>query len=158
MEYEFVIEGDITQKATALVHSSIDRRRVTFVQGDACQLTPEDYGRFDIIMGANLLCRLPKPRNFLISLKFMVNEGGHVLLFSPYTWLEQYTQKNEWIGGYYDTTGKAVTSFEGLHKIMAIEGFELVSESNFPFFIRETARKNQLTMSHLTVWKKKPRM
>ena len=32
---------------------------------------------------------------------------------SPYTWLEAYTPKSEWIGGYMDSTGKAVTSFEG---------------------------------------------
>jgi len=100
---------------------------------------------------------ITKTRNFLTSLKNMVNDGGYVLLFSPYTWLEQYTQKNEWIGGYYDTTGKPVTTFEGLCAIMPGEGFELVQDGNFPFFIRETARKNQLTMSHLTVWKKKSR-
>ena len=33
--------------------------------------------------------------------------------------------------------------------------FELLHEKNMPFFIRETARKNQWCVSHATIWKRR---
>lgn len=33
----------------------------TFQQGDACSL-PTDLGKFDLVLMANLICRLPTPQ------------------------------------------------------------------------------------------------
>jgi hypothetical protein len=101
-------------------------------------------------MGANLLCRLPHPRSFLESLPKFTHIGGYVVLFSPHTWLTSYTDKEEWIGGFYDEQGQPVRTADHLKQIMTELGFELVREKNLPFFIRETYRKNQWTISHMT--------
>lgn len=66
--------------------------------GDACDL-PNVTG-FSVVLGANLLCRLPEPLNFLRRLPSVLVPRGIVVLISPYSWLEQYTAKDKWIGGY----------------------------------------------------------
>lgn len=157
MEYNIRVEGDITQQAVAQVDESLDRSRVRFVQGDACNLLSYDLGgKFDIILAANLLCRLPFPRLFLNSVSSLLNEGGYLVMPSPYTWLEAFTAKEEWIGARYDpVTKKPIRSFEVLKQILEESGlFVLVENRNMPFFIRETARKNQWSVSHLTIWKR----
>jgi len=40
MEYEATIQGDITEKRQAAVPSDINRSKVVFEQGDACNLPP----------------------------------------------------------------------------------------------------------------------
>ena len=69
-----------------------DRDRVTFEQGDACNLR-SDIGQFGCVLGANLICRLPTPLDFLDRLPNIVVPGGIVVLTSPYSWLEEYTSK-----------------------------------------------------------------
>lgn len=65
---------------------------MTFEQGDACNLR-SDIGQFGCILGANLICRLPAPLDFLDRLPSIVAPGGIVVLTSPYSWLEEYTSK-----------------------------------------------------------------
>ena len=65
---------------------------MAFEQGDACSLR-SDIGQFGCVLGANLLCRLPAPLDFLDRLPHLVVPGGIVVLTSPYTWLEEYTPK-----------------------------------------------------------------
>lgn len=150
-EFSVPVEGDITFRAKASIDSTIDRSRCIFVQGDACDLK-EELGNFDLVTGANLIDRLPKPKLFLQRMKTMVNKGGFLVLTSPYTWLEQYTDKSEWIGGKI-VNGHSISTLQGLKSNLCPE-FELVHQSHMPFIIRETARKNQFTMAHCTVWKR----
>jgi len=159
MEYRIKIEGDIYENAVAKVDEKLDRSLVRFVRGDACDLSLSALGgqRFHMILGANLLCRLPNPRKFLRSLPKLLEVGrGIIVLPSPYTWLEMYTPKSEWVGGKLDAaTGKPKRSAEELKEIMEGDGyFKLVESHDVPFFIRETARKNQWSVSHVTVWKR----
>lgn len=86
-------------------------KSVSFQQGDACDLPPiSEIGQFDVVLGSNLLCRLPSPRKFLTSLLKGNNKGvnidgyqgyikpnGYLVLVSPYSWLEEYTPVNEWL-------------------------------------------------------------
>ena len=71
---------------------SQDRSRVTFQHGDACNL-PEGLGQFEVVLAANLICRLPDPMGFFNRLKDLVVPTGIVVITSPYSWLEQYTAK-----------------------------------------------------------------
>lgn len=60
--------------------------------------------------------------------------------------------KDKWIGGYISKkTGKQVTGFDGLKQNLQ-KHFDLVHTRNMPFLIRETARKHQWTVAHVTVW------
>jgi SAM-dependent methyltransferase len=78
------------------------------MQGDACALPSAAQfassagvpggGRFSVIHGANLLCRLPDPMLFLQALPGLLVPGGIVVLVSPYSWLKQYTPRSNWLG------------------------------------------------------------
>ena len=130
---------------------------MSFYQGDACSLpsfTPH-LAPFHVVLAANLICRLPHPLRFLSALPSLVLPHGFVLLFSPHTWLEDYTAREEWLGGYYDAQGNAVRTAQRLKEVMEEGGrFALVGEQNVPFFIRETYRKNQWSISHLTCFQR----
>lgn len=64
--------------------------------------TGRSMGSFDVVLMANLLCRLPTPKTCLARLggpNALVQPGGHVVLTSPFSWLEQFTDKENWMGG-----------------------------------------------------------
>ena len=126
---------------------------VTFMQADACNLKPHFQG-YDLIVAANLLDRLYAPSRFLRILHERINPRGIVVLASPYTWLEEFTEKNEWLGG-YKKDGDNVTTLDALHEILD-EHFELVDKpQDVEFVIRETRRKFQHSISEVTVWQRK---
>ena len=127
--------------------------RVTFSQGDACNVAPQ-YKEYDLIMATNLIDRLYEPQLFLKSIHERITAGGFLVLTSPYTWLEEYTQKKFWIGGYVNENGNEVTTLDGLTRLLETN-FELIATEDVPFVIRETARKFQHTISQMSVWKKR---
>ena len=128
-------------------------QKVEFWQGDACNLKSH-FNNYDLIMATNLIDRLYEPRLFLDNVHERINEGGYLVLTSPYTWLQDYTDKKFWIGGYEDENGNAVSTLDGLTEILK-EHFTLVATEDVPFVIRETPRKYQHTLSQMSVWKKK---
>ena len=127
--------------------------KVSFWQGDACNLKPNFQG-YDLIMATNLIDRLYNPSLFLESVDERLNDDGILVLTSPYTWQESSTQKEFWLGGYKDEDGKEIKTIDTLEDFLA-EKFELLHREDIPFVIKETARKYQHTLSELTVWKKK---
>jgi putative 4-mercaptohistidine N1-methyltranferase len=149
--YRLVTEGALGEDKIATVHPDIDRSRVLFMVGDGCALP--DLGQFGCVLAANLICRLPDPIPFFLRLRSIVVEGGIVVITSPYSWLEQYTPKAKWLGGYRDGDGNEVRGFDRMREIMAAH-FELVEEVGMPFLIRETVRLHQWTVAHATVWRR----
>lgn len=103
MPYTAVVEGDITQACEAVVDPAIDRSRVRFVRGDACNL-PTQMRPVDCVLAANLLCRLPQPTRFLADLPRLLKPGGIAVLVSPYSWLPSWTPRQRWLGGYYNAS------------------------------------------------------
>ena len=128
--------------------------RVAFMQGDACNL-PEKYKDYDLVFGGNLIDRLYDPKAFLELIKDRVTPGGLLVLASPYTWLEEYTPRDKWLGGFKAPTGENFTTLEGMAEVLAPEFSMLDSPENIPFVIQETARKFQYGVSELTFWEKK---
>ena len=128
-------------------------KRVDFIQGDASNLKPV-YLNYDLIFAGNLIDRLYEPAAFLQSIHERINPGGMLVLTSPYTWLEEFTKKENWIGG-YKVNGENRTTLDGLQEILK-ENFEAYVEPvDIPFVIRETARKHQHTVAQMTFWKKR---
>lgn len=146
-------EGEIFVDKVVTVPSGANPQRITFTQGDACNLPEKHFGPFDAILGGNLLCRLPDPDALLNRLPSLVNPHGVVVFVSPYSWLEEYTAKDKWYGGYVKD-GKPVDSASTLKSKMKALGFNLVEEQQMPFLIREHVRKYQWGCSHATVWRK----
>ncbi|MCO4846201.1 MAG: SAM-dependent methyltransferase, partial [Sulfurovum sp.] len=87
------------------------------------------------------------------SLASRINDGGMLILTSPYTWQEESTPKEKWIGG-YKRDGENITTLEGLKEILG-KDFELIDTRDIPFVIQETARKHQYTIAHMTIWQKR---
>lgn len=126
--------------------------KVAFWQADACNLKPI-FKDFDLIFAGNLIDRLYDPKKFLETLSERLNDHGMLILTSPYTWQEESTAKEKWIGG-YKRDGENVTTLQGLEEILGAE-FTLVDTQDVPFVIQETARKHQYTIAQMTVWKKR---
>lgn len=145
LAYEYVIEGGRAASATANLPRGIDPARVSFEIGNAMDLR-EDLGQFDIVLAANLICRLPDPRVFLERVPQLVKQGGQLLLTTPFTWLEQFTLRDHWIGG-----RRGVESADELTSLLEPH-FELKSSKDVPFLIREHARKYQWSVAWGTRW------
>ncbi len=128
------------------------RKRVEFFQSDACNLKPI-YEDFDLVFAGNLIDRLYSPRKFLEMIHERIRPGGLLVIASPYTWLAEYTEKDEWLGG-FKRDGENVTTLDGLTQVLAPQ-FRMIREPrDVPFVIRETKRKFQHSMSELTVWER----
>ena len=126
--------------------------RVQFFQGDACNLK-QNFKDFDFILAANLIDRLSDPQAFLLSLKNLLKVGGVVLIASPYVWLEEFTPREKWLGG-FKKDGESFKTLDGLKNILA-DDFKLLNDPmDVPFVIRETSRRFQHTLSQVTLWQR----
>lgn len=126
--------------------------RVAFHQGDACDLKPEFTG-YDLVLAGNLIDRLYQPSLFLENIHKRINELGLLVIASPYTWLEEYTPKEHWVGG-FRKNGEDFSTFDGLNEMLAPHFRLLFEPRSLPFVIRETRNKFQHSFSELTVWEK----
>jgi len=153
LRYTFPEEGEIVSfHEVSLTDVGLDsaRDQVQFFQADACNL-PEKFCGYDLVLAANLIDRLYSPRRFLSTIHQRMNQGGLLVISSPYTWQEEFTKKEEWLGGYREA-GEPVWGLDGL-KAALLPRFRLLGEpQNLPFVIRETKRKFQHTLAELTVW------
>lgn len=143
-----VVEGEIT-RTLELQAPEVDSGRLAFEVGDAMALR-DDLGSFDVVLAANLICRLPEPLRFLRRLPELVRSGGQLLLTTPFTWLEEFTPKSNWLGGRVD--GKR--SFEALREILSSD-FDLEETKDLPFLIREHERKFQYGVALGSRWIRK---
>jgi len=105
-------------------------------------------------LASNLLCRLPEPIKFLRRLESLVRPGGVVALISPYSWLEEYTPRENWIGGDAVESGETSNSFDEVQRVLE-QHFKLLHREDYPFIIREHARKFQWGISDGSYWQRK---
>ena len=157
LTYKVATEGDLfDEKTISLKDLNLEdtKEKITFMQGDACNLK-EIYTGYDLIFCSNLIDRLYYPQKFLDDVPNRINPGGMLVLLSPYTWLEDYTPKTNWLGGYL-ADNKEVKTLDTLKLNLVDNGdFELVDTIDVPFVIKETNRKHQYTISQMSIWKKK---
>ena len=135
-----VDEGNRTTSLIARVPAEIDRSRVAFETGDAMNLRT-NLGVFDVVLMANLIDRLSEPQKCLGRLPSLVKPGGQLVITSPYTWLEDFTPRANWL----------CPTLDGLRSALDSD-FDLVSTRDMPFLIREHARKFQWSVAQATVW------
>ena len=80
--------------------------------------------------------------------------GGVLVIASPYTWLEDFTKRENWVGG-VRKDGEPYTTLEGLRDTLAPHFAPAGEPLDLEFVIRETARKFQHTVSQVTVWERR---
>jgi putative 4-mercaptohistidine N1-methyltranferase len=154
MAYERLETGTHVTKLVARIAADIDRSGVSFVQGDAASLkavglaAPE---QFDAVLLSNLMCRLPDPVACLKQFTgpaSVLKKHGVLVLASPNSWMEQYTDPSRYLDG--------VDSEATLAQLAALlPGFELVHQQDLPFMIREHRRKYEYVVSQVSVWRRK---
>lgn len=153
IRYRVPVEGELFETVErSLEHLGLTgvRERVDFVRADALAL-PEELTGYDLIFAGNLIDRLPSPRLFLSSLRRRLTPQGLLVLTSPYTWMAEFTPREQWLGG-FSRDGKDVFTLDGLKKALSSQ-FDLVADPlEVPFVIRETVRKYQHTIAQMTVW------
>lgn len=149
LDYEYVEEGEITSAARASVPDPTTRDRTEFHQADAMELD-ERWGTFDVALAANLIDRVPDPGHVLDRIARIVKPGGQLLITSPYTWLEDYTPREKWLGGQSNETGDT-TTLDGLKSRLA-SAFHFERAVDIPFLIREHRRKYQWSVAQGSVW------
>lgn len=154
LDYQRWETGKYRTRLTASVDEAIDRDRLTFLQGDAANLDAlsifDTTAPFDAILLSNLLCRLSRPedclKQFVESDKYL-RSGGILVITSPNTWMEQYTDPDKFLDGEdSDATLAAIGSL--------LPGFELLHQEDVPFMIREHRRKYEYIISQGSVWRK----
>ncbi len=150
--FSFATEGELREEGVATLSSEFHPERVQFEVGDATALR-DDLGSFDIVLAANLLCRVPDPQAVLKRFSSLVRSGGQLAITSPYTWMEQYTPRERWLGGLV-RNGEAVRSLDSLKESLGPD-FELLRTTDMPFLIREHARKFQWSVAQATVWRRR---
>jgi putative 4-mercaptohistidine N1-methyltranferase len=151
IDSSYPVEGLLTAPFRAEVPGGIQRDRVSFETGDAMDLRP-DLGEFDAVLAANLICRLTDPRKFLDRLPSLVKPGGQLLLTTPFTWLEEFTPRENWLGGRGPDDAR---SWDTLRAVLEPH-FEFQISKELPFLIREHARKFQYGVALGSRWRRRP--
>jgi 5-histidylcysteine sulfoxide synthase/putative 4-mercaptohistidine N1-methyltranferase len=156
IRYAVADEGDLLlYREERLANFGLDEcaSKVEFMQGDACNLKSV-YSDYDLVLAANLLDRLYDPILFLKGIHERINTGGLLVLASPYTWLEEHTDKANWLGG-FKKDGESFSTLDGIKSILE-QHFKLLEPPfSQAFVIRETRRKFQHTLSEVTVWERR---
>lgn len=155
MRYTLPVEGDIIEYREVLLDElgyGEVKDRIAFLQGDACNLKPQ-FVDYNVVFAGNLIDRLYDPAQFLSAIPQRILSGGLLVLTSPYTWLEEYTDKKNWLGG-IKANGENFSTLDSL-KLQLSDAFDLEETLDVPFVIRETARKFQHTIAQMTIWRKR---
>lgn len=155
LRYTLTTEGELVDyKSCSLRDLGLDtvQDKVSFYQGDACNLK-SNFTAYDLIFASNLIDRLYSPTKFLNQIHERLNIGGVLMLASPYTWLEEHTPREEWIGG-FKKDGENFSTLDGLHALLDQHFCLIAAPQKVPFVIRETAHKFQHTLSEVTFWKR----
>ena len=165
MDFKVPIEAELFETVEAVLEPGVTPEvagKVNFFVGDACkidELSPikgnDGATTYDGITMSNLLCRLPDPVACLNGLSSIVNQGGIVVMVTPFSWLTEFTPRGKWLGGFLDpVTNEEIRSKDELQAIMEGNGFTKIHEEQMPLVIREHARKYQYIVSEATAWKK----
>ncbi len=155
INFTTTIEGDLVEyKSIYLKDFDLEKeaQKVEFWQGDACNLK-SIYKNYDLVFAGNLIDRLYNPKRFLNDIAHRLNKGGLFIITSPYTWLEEFTPKKEWIGG-YKKESENFTTLDGLKMILERD-FKFIKSIDIPFVIRETKRKYQHTIAQMSIWERR---
>ncbi|WP_417551200.1 5-histidylcysteine sulfoxide synthase [Methylophaga sp.] len=156
IRYAVADEGDLLlYREERLANFDLDEcaSKVEFMQGDACNLKSV-YSDYDLVVAANLLDRLYDPILFLKVIHERINAGGLLVLASPYTWLEEHTDKANWLGG-FKKDGESFSTLDGIKSILEQHFTLLEPPFSQAFVIRETRRKFQHTLSEVTIWERR---
>ena len=156
IRYVLPEEGEIVsyhEKNLSQFGLDLVKDKVEFFQADACNLKPI-YTDYDLVLALNLIDRLYDPSRFLTMIHERMNKGALLIIASPYTWLEEFTQRDKWIGG-FRKDGENVSTLQALGNLLSPHFSSVADPQDIPFVLRETHRKFQHSLAQMTVWERK---
>jgi SAM-dependent methyltransferase len=128
-----------------LLDAGKGRGDARFAVADALALPFAD-GSFDTVVLMNLIDRVPDPARALGEAARVTAKGGLLLVGSPYTWKEEFTPRERWLGRAGDG-GAEVRERLG-------PAFAREAEADMLFFIPHHARSGQLGRTHIQVFRR----
>lgn len=146
-EYTLTIEGAQKESRIARLPEGARPENVKFLCADALAISEKET--FDVVLAANLLCRLREPLAFLSKLSRLTAAHGQLILISPYSWSSEFTPPDHWLAG--KNHSKEKSSLAYLQKALQ-RFFHLNRVFDMPFIIRDHARKYELGISQATLW------
>lgn len=109
--------------------------------------------KFDLIITANLLDRLPQPVRWMERIKGLLAETGILVIFSPFAWAEEETRVDEWLGG-FRKDAEVCWSLHGVVKTAYPQLTLRQPPTHVPFMMRHEDGTNQLTNCQLLIFGK----
>lgn len=148
LEYQIVEEGTKIANRLARIPSGVHPERIDFKCGNAMDLS-RVIDKFDVVLSANVLCRMPDPIAFLNVLPHLVASKGQLILISPYSWLDHFTPRSNWIDN--QATGSVLDVIQEV----LLDAFDLQRVFDMSFLLRDHLRKYEWGVSQATIWKRK---
>ncbi len=150
LKTDIAIEGELKERIDIRAPKVTPDTDIDFDVGDAVELA-QKLPPADIVLAANLLCRLQTPEAFLTSMARLVEPGGQLLLVTPFTWLDAFTPRSAWPR---NSAGEAIPGAIWIEQILG-QNFVLEHSEDMPFLIREHARKFQWTVAFGMRWRRR---
>ncbi|MDH3660570.1 MAG: methyltransferase domain-containing protein [Alphaproteobacteria bacterium] len=150
IETDIVIEGEMIERIELRAPALEATGDIRFQVGDAVELAAA-LPPADVVLAANLVCRLPTPKHFLSSMSRLIKPSGQLLLVTPFTWLEAFTPPSAWPR---HGDGTPMSSAAWIEDILGDE-FVLEHSEDLPFLIREHVRKFQWAVSLGMRWRRR---
>jgi len=122
---------------------------IHFSQGDASNLKAVFKG-YDVILAQHVLEQSYDPQLFLQTVHQRLNNHGLLIIISNYDFNEQYTAKENWLGG-IKINGENVSGFDGLSSLLSPH-FKLLEQHQLTQPVKINRRKFTLSFPQLTVW------
>ena len=82
INYAFAV-GNQKRDQVALLPKDVYPEKILFECKDVANVLKNPH-KFDVVLAANLLCRLPDPKDFLLKISQLVAPFGQLILTSPY--------------------------------------------------------------------------
>ena len=144
------VEGIVSRDLQLSLPEGVFPQRISFETGDAMKLR-KDIGQYDVVVLSNLVDRLRDPLACLNQLSAITKSNAQLIIVSPYTWLEEYTPQNNWLGGRLSNE-RELHTLDSLTQALQ-KSFSLSNVKDIPFLIKEHSRKYQWSVAQATIWR-----
>jgi len=143
VRYGISEEGEIVEfKEVELQSFDFDgvKNQVSFFQQDASNLDFKKFNSYDLVFAGNLICRMKYPKRLLASIHNLVKPGGLLVLTSTCSWSTDYTEKDQWVGG-YKKDGENYSTHLALKDLLKEEFNEVKKPEEIEYVLRESKRQ-----------------
>ncbi len=129
------------------------RGKVEFLQADISNMK-DIFKGYDLILLDTMLERSYNPEKFLQGVHQRLNSGGLLVIASTYDWQEQFTERENWLGG-FKVAGENLTTLDRLEELLSSNFDRIAEPIDTPYVLRKTKRTFDHNVAQVTVWKLK---